>query len=295
MDGLGDLFKQIGQIDSSLKLIGFLASIVVIIVLALLKKQTDLPKNVMNILMTLFVMVFLLALTAMFIRPGPIDHETPLTYTLSVTVTDSAGNPYRTDQVEVTVNNQYASGGNSFASNTWNFIFREGELPPDRTVYISAHTKDKVYSANVWDTLNRSPIQSRLLLLSKAPVTPVTPVTTFSINLSDHAIRDSIARITGLKYDPASTINKIIVTYDRNSVAKDGQNIYYLKPSHPVVLIDGQRFTLEGCTFQPNMDDKSKHPDRLIEDAEKGSVDVATSFLKRKPNVLAQWLKSMQH
>jgi hypothetical protein len=289
MEGLGDLFKQIGQIDSTLKLIAFLASIVVIIVLALLKKQTDLPKNVMNILMTLFVMVFLLALAAMFIHADPKGPGMPATYTLTVTVTDSALTPYRTDQAKVTVNNQDAPEANSSTSNTWSFLFHEDELPKDRRVLISASTNDHVYFANQLDTLSYDPHQTKMLQLGRGHVN------TFSINLSDTAISGAIARITGLTYDPTSLANKVTVTGDQTSVTPDNNGIYSMAPFHPIVVIDGHRFALEGCTVPPPEINVTRHKEELTSYAQLESLKIATSFLRRNPNVLAQWLKSMQH
>lgn len=286
MEVLGGLIKEIGQIDSTLKLIAFLASIVVIIVLALLKKKTDLPKNVMNILLTLFVMVFLLAFAAMFIHPAP---PPPGTYTLTVTVTDATGTPYRTDQVKVTVNNEYAPEANSSTSNTWSFLFHENELPKNRIVLISASTNDHLYFANVLDTLTYEPIQPKMLILDKAPVT------SFSINLADTAIVHSLQRTTLLKEDPNSKANKIVITYDRGSITPDNEGIYSMTSSNPIVVIDGHRFVLEGCSIPPPNENATRHPQELIDYARRESIIVATTYLKRNPKVLAQWLTSMQH
>ena len=297
MDGLADLFKQIGQIDSTLKLIAFLASILVIIVLALLKRNTDLPKNMMNILLTLFAMVFCLALVAMFIHAEKPPPQQPATYSLTITLTDSTNNAFPSDKTEVVLNNNLASKGSAPpGSDAWTFTFGAGELSKERAVLISAHTKDSVYFGNKWDTLTYEANQSVTVLLHRVtPIITVPPAPhTFSMNLSDPGLRKRIAQITNLTYDPNSRVNKIVITYDKNSIAPDNQGISSMTPAHPIVLIDGQRFVLEGCTVQPPDFNNTRHPEQLISYAKQQSIELATSYLQKNPNVLAQWLRSMQ-
>jgi hypothetical protein len=296
MDGLADLFKQIGQIDSTLKLIAFLASILVIIVLALLKRNTDLPKNMMNILLTLFAMVFLLALVAMFIHSEKPLTQPPLTYSLTITLTDSAGNPFSTDQTIVVPNNNLASKPFAPAGSVaWTLVIGAGELATERAVLIFAHTKDSTYSGIKSDTLTYEPNQAVTVILHRTKPNPPGDTPTFSINLSDPALRESIARITGLRYNPASAINKIVVTYDRSSISPDNQKIYSVTASSPIVVIDNRRFTLTGCTVLPPEMNFSHNPHEFDDYVESQSIKVATSYLKRNPKVLAQWLTSLQH
>gem|GEM_PF-4558031 len=283
MDVTGDLIKQIGNVTTPLKLVAFFIVAVLIFGLALLKRKSELNKRVYNLLITIFVIILVLVLAAFFIHP-----TSPATYTLSVTVTDIAGTPYQTDQAKVTVNNEDAPESNSSASNTWNFLIHADELPKDRRVYISASTNDHVYFANEWDTLDDNPHQTKMLMLGKAAVT------SFSINLTDTAISHSLERMTGLTNDPASRANKIVVSYDRSSISPDINGIYSMVPSHPIVAIDGHRFILQDCTVPPPEGNNTRNKDYLTGYARQESIQVATSFLRRNPNVLAQWLKSMQ-
>lgn len=296
MDGIADLFKQIGQIDSTLKLIAFLASIVVIIVLALLKRNTDLPKNVMNMLLTLFILVFALALVAMFIRspsPGTVQ---PLTYNLTITLTDTAGNPFSADRTSIVPNNNYASKPSAPpGAVAWTLILGAGELSTDRSVLISAQTKDSTYYGIKWDTLNYEANQRLTVILHRIKPDVADPPHTFSINLSNPSVRDSIVRITGLAYNPVSAVNKIVVTYDRSSIASDNHGIYSVTASSPIVVIDGHRFTLTGCAVLPPVMNFSHNPHEFDDYVESQSIKVATSYLKRNPKVLAQWLTSLQH
>jgi hypothetical protein len=286
MDVLGGLFEQIGNITTPLKLVALFACVVLMIGLGLIKRNTDLNKRAYNLLMTLFVIAAILALAAMFIHPPP---PSPGTYTLTVTATDAANTPYRTDQAKVTANNAEAAEANSTASNTWSFHIHEDDLPKDRRVLISASTNDHEYFANEWDTLTYDPNQTKVLMLAKAPVT------SFSLNVSDTAISNSLEKITPLKNDPDSKANKIVITYDPGSITADNEGIYSMTSSNPIVIIDGHRFVLTGCTVPPPDINVTRHSQDLINYAKQESISRATSYLKRNPKVLAQWLTSLQH
>jgi hypothetical protein len=250
----------------------------------------------MNFLLALFVMVFCLALVAMFIHAEPKGTGAPLTYSLTITLTDSAGNPFPTDQTTVVPNNNFAS--RAFAPQgaiAWTLVVGAGELSPDRAILLSAHTLDSSYSGIKSDTLGYEANQTVKVILHRNKLNIPDKPHTFSINVSDPALRNSIAQATQLTYNPASTVNKIVVTYDRGSITPDNQKNYSVAASSPIVVIDGHRFTLTGCTVSPPEMNFSHNPHEFDDYVEAQSIKVATSFLKRNPKVLAQWLTSLQH
>jgi hypothetical protein len=290
MDGLADLFKQIGNIDSTVKLIAFLASILLLTVSAILKYSDKISKQAANILLFLFGAVLVIACLAM-IFGRPVARTT-----LTLTVTNDAKIPYRSDQIDLNVHSTMASITHSAQANSWAVVFDPDELPKDRAISIFAQTKD---TSSFADTLYRlkdeafQTLELRLQRRSNSPgPTSGRPDSTFWMNLSDETLRQAIAKLTGLTYDPNSRKNKIVVTYESSNIRSfhpDGP--YSFVRSAPVVLVDRRRYTLSNCSI-PEMQPNSTYDKELMKNyAQTKSMDLATAYFRKNPEVLARWIK----
>ena len=300
MEGLDQLFKQIGNIDSALKLIAFLASVILLIVLAIIKSSNKISKRAGNILIFLFTLTGLLAGIAMLVpKAAPVKR----TYTLTVTLRNPAGPPFKYGEADVHVNNKSAVGDYAPSAESWTFVFDPLELPKNRSVYIFSQTKDREFYADTSILLTDDPHQVIILPLQKSPTySPPLPLpdpkhplpATFSINLPDESIRRDIAKNTGLRYDAASRRNRIVVTYDPESIIyKPLATTFTFKESSPIVLIDGKKYTLDGCTIPERIAD-SHDKEKMKSYAAEQSIASATSFIQQNPTLIPKWLKS-QH
>jgi hypothetical protein len=291
MGGLDELFKQIGNIDSTIKLIAFLASILLVTVTAILQYSARISKRVANILIFLFSAIFLIACLAMIL---PTLAKRTDNLTLTVTLIDNAENPYTSDQADCMVNSKEASVDYSPLAKSWTIVFDPGELPKDRGIFLSAQTKDHKFHADTLIRLTSDRFQTLVLPLAKVPqpIDPVFSTSTFSINLPDETIRQAIAKLTGLTYDPSSPRNKIIVTYESSSIRSiHGTGPYSFVSSCPVILIDGKSHTLDNC-YIPEMEPNYTYEIETIRRyAQTKSIEVATAYFRNKPNILAGWIK----
>lgn len=304
MAGLDQLFKQIGNIDSTAKLIAFLASAILLIVLAIIKSSNKISKRAGNMLIFLFALIGVLAGIAMLVpKPAPVRH----TYTLIVTLTKATGIPYQYGEADVHVNNKTASGDYAPSAEAWTFVFDPVELPKNRSVYISSQTKDQAFYADTSILLSEDPIQTIRLPLRKDPayIPPLPPPdptrprhplsTTFSINLPDESIQRDIAKNTGLRYDAASMKNRIVITYDPEKIIYMPMTTNFtFKESSPIVLIDGTKHTLDGCTIPERIAD-SHDKETMKSYAADQSIATATSFIRQNPTLIPRWLKSLRH
>ncbi|MDP4151051.1 MAG: hypothetical protein Q8927_06435 [Bacteroidota bacterium] len=298
MEGLADLFKQIGNIDSTVKLIAFLASILLLIVAGVLKNSATLSKQAANLLLFLFGAVFLIALTAMILGRSPASDK----LTLTLTVTNDARIPYTSDQIELNVRSTTASMTYSPQALSWAIVFHASELPKDRAISLFAQTRDTSYLADTLVQLTNDPFQTFVMRLQKRSHGPGPERShdpgpgedrsdgTFWINLPDESIRQAIAKLTGLSYDPGSHKNKVVVTYESSRIQRHG-NIYSFVSSPPLVLIDGKGHSLDNCTI-PEMEPNATRDIETIKSyAQAQSMAVATTYLRKNPEVLARWIK----
>lgn len=289
MDGLGELFKQIQYTTTFTKLCALIVIVGGMVALAAIKQKTDLGKRASYVLIGFLGIIVVVIIAAFFHPDAPID-KTPSTpkYTLSITLTDSKGNPYSADQADITAHNPFASKENSPGTNTWIFIFRADDLPANRAVYLTAQTKDKIYYANLWDTLSEGTQQDTVLILRK------DTLKTFSINLSDPAVHQAIANATGLTFDPASPGNKITVTFESDALThypdQQGEITYSLRQSSPVAIMNGSKYVLTACTIPAST--PSHQRDGIARYAEQQAIALATKSIRNNPNDLAQWIKS---
>jgi hypothetical protein len=289
MDGLGELFKQIQYTTTFTKLCALIVIVGGMVALAVIKQKTDLGKRASYVLIG-FLGIIVVVIIAAFFHPDPPTDVSTITpkYTLSITLTDAKGNAYSADQADITAHNPFASKENSPGTNTWIFIFRADDLPDNRAVYLTAQTKDKIYYANLWDTLSEGAQQDKVMILHK------DTLKTFSINLSDPAVHQAIANATGLSFDPASPANKITVSYESDAIAHNqdpnGEITYSFRQSSPTVVMNGSTYVLSACTIPAST--PSHQRDNITRYAEQQATDLATKSIRNNPNDLAQWIKS---
>jgi len=282
---MGELFKQIANVDSTIKLIAFLASIAFLIVSVIVRYSNRISKRAGNILIIFVCGIFLLAGIALLIpRPDP-HHEDKLT--LNLTLADNFGQPYQYGQADVTVGNKKATV--DYSGSVWTVVIAREDLPPDRGVYLTARTKDGKFAADTLILLKEDPVQRLILRLRGEPPLPVTG---FSMNLRDNALRQTIAKLTGLTYDAAARKNRVFVTYETANIRPiHGDGPYYFVGSSPVVLIDDRKYILEDCDIPQPVPNSASDKEVLRNLIQEKSVEVATDYFRGNPKILAKWIK----
>jgi hypothetical protein len=286
MAGLDSLLKYIHDLDSPYKLAGFIAIAFFAGAAALAKKKNIVTKTGFIVLISIIGLIACVAIFA--------SVRVKRTYTVSVVLHDKDRVPYTFDQADVKVNIKTASKDFSSTSDSWTFVFEPDELPGDRAVTFSAMTNDSKSFSDTLIRLTEDPIQSIALTLDRKQKHDIVPPPSFSINLADTTIRRDILDQTGYMYDPGSARNKIVVTYDPgNIVTKSFAGTFYFARSCPIVKIDGTVFRLENCFIPESAETTVKQ--RVRDYADRQSIEIATSFLRKNPTLLPTWIKSLSH
>jgi hypothetical protein len=285
---IADLFKNASLVSSPWAIGAYAMASIVAIVL-IFAKYKDRPL-IARIAAAAIACIFLLAISITVIvivgnRPGTTLSHPDKIYKLSVGVSTPKGIPLTNREITVTVDNGQASQAYVPGSNLWVFEIDSNALASNRQINISAYTNDKKYSTSRKDTLGQGSNMDYQLVLDNTP----PPPTTFSINLADQAIIRDIENATGLKYASTSSRNKILVTYDANSITHN-DGVFIFTRSSPVVLIDGIRFTLENCFIPAS---RPTQNEQLVKDyGNDQAIAAAIPFLKQHPRQLATWINS---
>jgi hypothetical protein len=121
------------------------------------------------------------------------------------------------------------------------------------------------------------------------PPAPRPHVKTFSINIDDDAIRKEIAQITGYRYDPASSANRVVVTFDSSKIVSVGPGTYNFLSSNAIVQIDSRKYKLADCVI-PAPAFPSHDKQEVLDEVKAQSETGAISCLRSHANTIAKWI-----
>ncbi len=242
-------------------------------------------------------------------KPPPVIATTCKQWTLSGRLMSEAGNYLNLKGVKVGIE----SGPFSDDDQITNGIFKiaKVDLPADKFIqlYLEYNSTMHIFLRRPLDKIEFQAdsgtctitFQENLMvpddvlkgIVTTKPTPPPSNIArTFSINVPDPSIRRQIEKIAHLKYDPASTHNEIVITYDPTKVIFD-DGTYTFKPSPPMVLINGRKIILQD-TLIPEPRSGSHKIENMKSYGDAESIAVVTAYIKHHPGIIDQWVRYLQ-